>query len=111
MRTLDKILGIIVMLISLTMAVFAIWFYLEEDILIIRLACLYLALFISLIIAVIGIELVFTKKKENKSLTLKECSNCRKQHTMDCPNSAECYATEDKPYFERKDKSESDENN
>lgn len=37
---------------------------------------------------------------------IKECSNCKKQHSIECPNSIECYATENKPYFERKDKSE-----
>lgn len=31
----------------------------------------------------------------------KECSNCKKQHTNDCPNSSECYSKKDKPYWER----------
>lgn len=31
----------------------------------------------------------------------KECSNCKKQHTKDCPNSSECYSKKDKPYWER----------
>ena len=30
----------------------------------------------------------------------KTCENCRKRHTMDCPNSSECYALDDKPFWE-----------
>lgn len=30
----------------------------------------------------------------------RDCINCSKRKTMLCPNSKECYATEDKPYFE-----------
>ena len=29
----------------------------------------------------------------------KDCRDCIHQNTMDCPNSAECYETTDKPYF------------
>lgn len=32
----------------------------------------------------------------------KSCDKCRKQHTMQCPNSSKCYSTLDKPYFEKK---------
>lgn len=33
----------------------------------------------------------------------RDCSNCKKQHTMACPNSSECYSTVNKPYYEDKD--------
>jgi|BioPla2DNA2_1021312.scaffolds.fasta_scaffold120633_2 hypothetical protein len=38
----------------------------------------------------------------NKDWLIKECGNCAKQHTMNCPNSSLCYARDDKPYFEPK---------
>lgn len=28
-----------------------------------------------------------------------KCLYCEYQHTLDCPNSQYCYATEEKPYF------------
>lgn len=33
----------------------------------------------------------------------RECSTCAKQHTMGCPNSYECYSTEDKPHWKPKE--------
>ena len=33
-----------------------------------------------------------------------KCIYCKKQHTMDCPNSQYCYSTDDKPYFELRSK-------
>lgn len=38
--------------------------------------------------------------KDEKS---KDCSKCKKQHTMDCPNSSKCYSVLGKPYFELKE--------
>lgn len=31
---------------------------------------------------------------------MKDCNQCRKWGTMNCPNSNECYALDDKPHFE-----------
>jgi hypothetical protein len=31
----------------------------------------------------------------------KDCDSCKKQKTMECPNSSECYALESKPYWEK----------
>lgn len=33
----------------------------------------------------------------------RSCNNCKKQHTMQCPNSSKCYSVLDKPYFEPKE--------
>ncbi|UWG96797.1 hypothetical protein LPY66_18250 [Dehalobacter sp. DCM] len=32
-----------------------------------------------------------------------DCETCKKQHTMDCPNSSECYSLKDKPYWQPKE--------
>ena len=34
----------------------------------------------------------------------KKCDDCSKKGTMDCPNSFLCYATEEKPHYERREK-------
>lgn len=31
----------------------------------------------------------------------RDCDSCKKQKTMECPNSSECYALESKPYWEK----------
>ncbi|MGI6169984.1 MAG: hypothetical protein ACOYI4_09890 [Christensenellales bacterium] len=31
----------------------------------------------------------------------RDCGSCKKQKTMECPNSSECYALESKPYWEK----------
>ncbi len=30
------------------------------------------------------------------------CSNCKHYHTMNCPNSSECYSISYKPFYEKK---------
>lgn len=39
-------------------------------------------------------------RQSPSQLMAKDCRACKKRNTMDCPNSAECYSTIDKPYFE-----------
>jgi hypothetical protein len=34
--------------------------------------------------------------------TARECCECANQHSMNCPNSFDCYSTKSKPYFKRK---------
>ena len=43
-------------------------------------------------------------KSWNKYMRTVDCHNCRKWGTDECPNSALCYDSAYKPYFERKDK-------
>lgn len=54
---------------------------------------------------------LFTKKvpkryRANLDIILEEitksCDMCANKHSDKCPNSEKCYATEEKPYFERK---------
>lgn len=45
---------------------------------------------------------IMNKIEEKKNKKKIACFNCKKQHTMECPNSSKCYSTSDKPYFERK---------
>lgn len=54
---------------------------------------------------------LFTKKvpkryRSKLDITLekitKSCDNCANKHSAKCPNSEICYATEEKPYFERR---------
>lgn len=42
-------------------------------------------------------------EKEWKEDTERNCDTCRKRKTMDCPNSSECYETDNKPYYEKKE--------
>lgn len=34
----------------------------------------------------------------------RKCEDCKNYKTMKCPNSFECYATDNKPFFEKKEK-------
>ena len=47
-------------------------------------------------------DYLLSKLKDKLDVPPNICQACRKYRTMDCPNSSECYATEDKPYFEPK---------
>lgn len=47
--------------------------------------------------------IVFEIKRLKVRRTIKMCNNCSKKNSMRCPNSIFCYATKDKPYFERKE--------
>lgn len=33
----------------------------------------------------------------------RSCNNCKRQHTMQCPNTSKCYSILSKPYFEQKE--------
>ena len=35
---------------------------------------------------------------------VRDCFNCKKHGTLDCPNSSLCHALYDKPYFEAKER-------
>ena len=42
-------------------------------------------------------------KKSDKATESESCDQCQHQHTMQCPNSNECYSTQNKPYFKQKE--------
>lgn len=46
-------------------------------------------------------KLFFGVKITNIENISKECRNCKNYKTMQCPNSSECWDTEDKPYFRK----------
>ena len=35
---------------------------------------------------------------------VRDCFNCKKHGTMDCPNSSLCYVLDNRPYFEAKER-------
>lgn len=64
MKKFDKVLGILVMLVGLTMIVFAFIFWFYDEPAIIQLASLYLALSIAVVIFVIGFSTLLKDKSE-----------------------------------------------
>lgn len=40
--------------------------------------------------------------KHFKDSISRDCNDCKKYKTTNCPNSSLCYCTTDKPYFERR---------
>ncbi|MCH5213071.1 MAG: hypothetical protein J1G06_08645 [Oscillospiraceae bacterium] len=42
-------------------------------------------------------------RRRKAEMNNKNCRNCRKHKTMECPNSAECYVFAIKPHFEPKE--------
>jgi hypothetical protein len=58
------------------------------------------------ILLVLGITLVYgfvyslckTASDADDEL-MRDCCSCKKHSTMECPNSSECYSTEDKPQY------------
>lgn len=46
---------------------------------------------------------VQSRRRRKDEMNNKNCRNCRKYKTMDCPNSAECYVFAIKPHFEPKE--------
>ena len=64
MRTIKIISGIFLVLLGITMMIFAWLFFYEEDTAIIQLASLYVALFISVLITAIG-GICIAFRKEN----------------------------------------------
>lgn len=62
--------------------------------------------FIFIILFIIFCLYVWVREKieQRKQIKAKNCNYCKKQHTMECPNSSKCYNTMDKPYFEIKEK-------
>ena len=62
MKIIDKILGIIIILIALAMIVFTFIFWFGEETAIIQLASFYVALSISVVILVIGFSLLKGKR-------------------------------------------------
>ena len=65
MKEIDKILGIIIILIALAMIVFTFIFWFGEETAIIQLASFYLALSISVVVFVIGFSLLKGKSEED----------------------------------------------
>ena len=63
-KVFNLILGIFVILVSLTMVVFAWYFFFEEETTIMQLASLYVALSISIIVFLIGVLIIKGKEQD-----------------------------------------------
>lgn len=57
-----------------------------------------------LVMCVWGLVGLFMKDTSKQKFP--RCTDCVRQHRMDCPNSSKCYALENKPHFVKRGKSD-----